>query len=149
MRFVVEREKEIQAFVPTPFWTLRTKVDVNGRIVEAAYEIDRIGVKADGESIVKECSGKIGTVDRLESSIYELTPPTPFDLSTLQSEAYRHFGYTPRLALSIAERLYLDQLISYPRTSSQKLPPSIGFKEIPNRPRPDSELSIKRAGEYC
>ena len=130
LRFVVEREKEIQAFVPTPFWTLRTKVDVNGRIVEAAYEIDRIGVKADGESIIKECSGKIGTVDRLESSTFELSPPTPFDLSTLQSEVYRHFGYTPRLALSIAERLYLDQLISYPRTSSQKLPPSIGFEEI-------------------
>ena len=130
LRFVVEREKEIQAFVPTPFWTLRTKVDVNGRIVEAVYEIDRIGVKTNGESIVKECSGKIGTVEDLESSTYELSPPTPFDLSTLQSEAYRHFGYTPRLALSIAERLYLDQLISYPRTSSQKLPLSIGFEEI-------------------
>jgi len=130
LRFVVEREKDIQTFVPTPFWTLRTKVDVNGRIVEAAYETDRIGVKTDGESIIKECSGKIGTVGGLESSTYQLSPPTPFDLSTLQSEAYRHFGYVPRLALGIAERLYLDQLISYPRTSSQKLPSSIGFEEI-------------------
>jgi DNA topoisomerase-1 len=130
LRFVVEREKEIQTFVPTPFWTLRTKVDVNGEIVEAAYENDRIEVKEDGESIIKTCSGRIGFVERLESSTYQLSPPTPFDLSTLQSEAYRHFGYTPRLALSISERLYLDQLISYPRTSSQKLPPSIGFEEI-------------------
>src|SRR5208337_3652419 len=130
LRFVVEREKEIQTFVPTPFWTLRTKVDVNGQVVEAAYENDRIDVKKDGESIIKECSGRIGVVERLESSTYQLSPPTPFDLSTLQSEAYRHFGYTPRLALSISERLYLDQLISYPRTSSQKLPPSIGFEEI-------------------
>ena len=130
LRFVVEREKEIQTFVPTPFWTLKTKVDVNGQIVEAAYENDRIDVKKDGESIIKECSGRIGVVERLESSTYQLSPPTPFDLSMLQSEAYRHFGYTPRLALSISERLYLDQLISYPRTSSQKLPPSIGFEEI-------------------
>ena len=130
LRFVVEREKEIQTFVPTPFWTLRTKVDVNGRIVEAQYETDRIVVKTDGESIIKECSGKIGVVERLESTTYKVSPPPPFDLSTLQSEAYRHFGYTPRLALSIAERLYLDQLISYPRTSSQKLPLSIGFEDI-------------------
>ncbi len=130
LRFVVEREKEIQTFVPTPFWTLKTKVDVNDQIVEAAYENDRIDVKKDGESIIKECSGRIGVVERLESSTYQLSPPTPFDLSMLQSEAYRHFGYTPRLALSISERLYLDQLISYPRTSSQKLPPSIGFEEI-------------------
>ena len=130
LRFVVDREKEIQTFVPTPFWTLRTKVDVNGRIVEAAYEADRIDVKTDGERVVNECSGKIGAVERLESTTYALSPPTPFDLSTLQSEAYRHFGYTPRFALSLAERLYLDQLISYPRTSSQKLPPSIGFEEI-------------------
>ena len=130
LRFVVDREKQIQTFVPTPFWTLRTKVDVNGRIVEAAHEADRIGVKTDGEIIIKECSGKLGVVERLESSTYQLSPPTPFDLSSLQSETYRHFGYTPRLTLSIAERLYLDQLISYPRTSSQKLPPSIRFEEI-------------------
>src|SRR5208282_4326373 len=82
LRFVVEREKEIQTFVPTPFWTLKTKVDVNGQIVEAAYENDRIEVKKDGESIIKECSGRIGVVERLESSTYQLTPPTPFDLST-------------------------------------------------------------------
>jgi DNA topoisomerase-1 len=130
LRFVVEREKEIQTFVPTPFWTLRTEVDVNGRIFEASYETERIVVKTDGETIIKECSGKIGEVERLESTTYPLSPPAPFDLSTLQSEAYRHFGYTPRLALSIAERLYLDQLISYPRTSSQKLPLSIGFEAI-------------------
>ena len=130
LRFVVEREQEIQTFVPTPFWTLRTKVDVNGRAVEAAFETDHIGVKTDGETIVKECRGMVGVIERLESTTYQLPPPTPFDLSTLQSEAYRHFGYTPRLALSMAERLYLDQLISYPRTSSQKLPRSIGFEAI-------------------
>src|SRR5439155_1078580 len=57
-------------------------------------------------------------------------PPYPFDLSSLQSEAYRHFGYSPARTLASAERLYLDALISYPRTSSQKLPPDIGYAEI-------------------
>ena len=51
-------------------------------------------------------------------------------MSSLQSEAYRHFGYSPARTLASAERLYLDALISYPRTSSQKLPPDIGYAEI-------------------
>ena len=54
----------------------------------------------------------------------------PFDLGALQSEAYRIFKYTPMRTSSIAQHLYMDALISYPRTSSQKLPPSIGYKNI-------------------
>jgi DNA topoisomerase-1 len=100
---------------------------VDGRQVEAESEIEHFEVKSNAESIIKDCSGKKGTIEKLESGTYRLSPPTPFDLTALQTEAYRHFLLTPRLALSIAERLYLDQLISYPRTSSQKLPPSIGY----------------------
>ena len=130
LKFVVDRESEIQTFIPTPFWTLGTKIDVDGQIVEAEYEVDHIEIKAVAEQVVRECTGKFGVVTKLESNLYQLAPPIPFDLPALQSEAYRHLGYAPRLALNIAERLYLDQLISYPRTSSQKLPPSIGYEEI-------------------
>jgi DNA topoisomerase-1 len=57
-------------------------------------------------------------------------PLLPFYLGSLQSEAYRLFRYTPMLTSTIAQRLYLDALISYPRTSSQKLPPAIGYQAI-------------------
>jgi DNA topoisomerase-1 len=130
LKFVVERESEIQTFIPTPFWTLRTEIDVDGQIVGAEYEVDHIEIKGAAEQVVTECAGKVGLVTKLESKLNRLLPPTPFDLPALQSEAYRHLGYAPRVALSIAEHLYLDQLISYPRTSSQKLPPSIGYEEI-------------------
>lgn len=130
LRFVVDREVEIETFVPTPYWTLRIIADVDGKLVEAEYEIEHFDVKSQAETAIAECAGKKGIVEKLESRTYNVSPPTPFDLSTLQSEAYRHFGFTPRAALGIAEHLYLDQLISYPRTSSQKLPPSIGYKEI-------------------
>jgi DNA topoisomerase-1 len=130
LRFIVDREREIETFVPVPYWTIKTTVDVDGQRVPAEYAIERFDVKAEAEQVVKECAGKTGVVDKIESGIHRISSPTPFDLSTLQSEAYRHFGYTPRFALGIAERLYLDQLISYPRTSSQKLPPSIGYGEI-------------------
>jgi len=130
LKFIVEREKEIESFVPTPYWVLRTKIDVDGRLVDAEYEIERFEVKTDGEKVAKDCAGQSGVIDKLDSRSYVLLPPTPFDLSTLQSEAYRHFWFTPRVTLGIAERLYLDQLISYPRTSSQKLPPSIGYEDV-------------------
>ncbi|HUK29153.1 MAG TPA: DNA topoisomerase I [Candidatus Acidoferrales bacterium] len=130
LKFVVDREREIQTFIPTPFWALKTRLNVDGQIVEAEYESDRIVTKAEAEQVVRECTGKVGVITKLDSNLYTIAPPTPFDLSELQSEAYRHLGYSPRFALSIAERLYLDQVISYPRTSSQKLPPSIGYEEI-------------------
>ena len=130
MNFVVEREREIQCFVPAPYWILKTLVIVDGRSVEAEFETERIDKREDAQRIVDECSGKIGVLEKVESRTYDLAPPTPFDLSDLQAEAYRHFGFTPRNALAIAEHLYLGQLISYPRTSSQKLPPTIGYAEV-------------------
>lgn len=64
----------------------------------------------------------------------------PFDIGALQSEAYGLFGYTPRRTLNIAQRLYLEALISYPRTSSQKLPPAINYEEILKK--------LSKASEY-
>jgi DNA topoisomerase-1 len=130
LRFVVDREKEIETYVPVPYWALRTTVDIDGQEVEATYEMERLEAKASAELAVEECAGQIGMIERLESRTYHLLAPTPLDLPTLQAEAYRHFSMTPRVALGIAERLYLDQLISYPRTSSQKLPPSVGYQEV-------------------
>jgi DNA topoisomerase-1 len=57
-------------------------------------------------------------------------PPNPFSLSTLQSECYAQFKYNPYLTQQIAQKLYTDALISYPRTSSEKLPEKIGFRKI-------------------
>ena len=130
LKFVVDREREIQCFVPTPYWVLQALIEVDGKSIEAEYQTDRFDVKSEAEGVVKECANQTCAVEKLESRTYRLTPPTPFDLSALQSEAYRHFGFTPRVALGLAERLYLDQLISYPRTSSQKLPPSIGYQDV-------------------
>lgn len=130
LRFIVDREKEIETYVPLPYWTLRTVLDLDGRAIEAAYEIEQFEVKSQAESTIRDCEGKKGTIQKLESRTYRLSPPTPFDLSNLQAEAYRHFHLVPRGALGIAERLYLDQLISYPRTSSEKLPASIGYRGV-------------------
>ncbi|MCS7119878.1 MAG: DNA topoisomerase I [Nitrososphaerota archaeon] len=130
LKFLVEREKQINCFVPTPYWSIKARINVDGTILEAEYEREVIEMKDTAQSIVNECSGKKGRIKSVETRMIQQSPPAPFDLGTLQAEAYSYFKYTPRQTVDIAERLYLDALISYPRTSSQKLPPSINYREI-------------------
>jgi len=130
LKFVVDREEEIQCFTPIPFWTINGTVTQNGQDYALEYEKQKISTLAEADQIVGYCKGSILEVGNSESRTIQQSPPYPFDLSTLQSEAYRHFGYTPSRTLAIAEKLYLEALISYPRTSSQKLPPDIGYSEI-------------------
>jgi DNA topoisomerase-1 len=128
--FVVEREEEISRFVPVPFWTISATITHNGKTFTLEYEKDKIASQAEAKGICDECREVLLEVKTVESREIQQQPPHPFDLSSLQSEAYRHFGYSPARTLAFAERLYLDALISYPRTSSQKLPPDIGYSEI-------------------
>jgi len=130
LKFVVDREEEIQFFTPTPFWTIDATVTQNGQEYILEYEKEKISTLVEAERVVKDCKGTILEVESSESRNIQQSPPYPFDLSNLQSEAYRHFGYTPSRTLALAEKLYLEALISYPRTSSQKLPPDIGYSEI-------------------
>jgi DNA topoisomerase-1 len=130
LRFAADREREIETFVPVPYWQIEAIVEINGKTLRAQFEIDKFDVKAKAENVASLSDGKEGLVEEIESKVTTLAPPFPFDLSSLQSDAYRHFGMTPRYSLGIAERLYLDALISYPRTSSQKLPASIGYQRV-------------------
>jgi DNA topoisomerase-1 len=150
LKFLVKREKTIRTFVPTPYWTIKAQIQINGHIFETQYEKETIETKKEADSIINACKGKQGTIDKIETKQYQQPPPTPFDLGSLQGEAYRIFGYTPILTSKIAQRLYLDALISYPRTSSQKLPSTINYEAIlrslsksPEYRKPASELLPK------
>jgi DNA topoisomerase-1 len=128
--FVVQREIEIRTFVPTPYWAVTGLFDKDGLRFEAPSVISKFAKKADAEAMRDGCQGKNAYVSELSKSVFKQQPPPPFNLGDLQKEAYRLFGFTPSRTLQIAERLYLDALISYPRTSSQKLPASIKFREV-------------------
>ncbi len=133
LKFIVEREEEIQCFAPTPFWTINTTITHNRVIYQIDFEKEKIPTTAEAEQIVTACKSGLLEVVNVESRNIQQPPPYPFDLSTLQSEAYRRFGFSPARTLALAERLYLDALVSYPRTSSQKLPPDIGYQDILRR----------------
>jgi DNA topoisomerase-1 len=130
LKFIATREKAIRSFVPTPYWVITAEVQIGGQNLEAQYDKNPIETKRETNDILKDCSGKNGHVEKIETRQFQQIPPPPFDLSGLQSEAYRLFKYPPRRTANIAQRLYLDALISYPRTSSQKLPRSINYKAI-------------------
>ncbi len=130
LRFLALRERSIGCFVPTPYWTVKAKIKVSRAVLEVEHEKKAIQVKAEAEAIANACREGSGTVENVETETFRVEPPFPFDLGSLQTEAYRLFGYTPMRTSSVAQRLYLDALISYPRTSSQKLPPEIGYEAI-------------------
>ncbi len=112
LKILVDREKEIAAFKPEPYWTLGLLLDIDGIEVTAEHKTDKFFDKAAADGALAACKWK------------------PFDLGTLQAEAYSCFGYPPLRTQQIAQDLYQAALISYPRTSSQKLPPSIGYAGI-------------------
>ena len=146
LKFLAARERSIACFVPIPFWSIKAKIKVGDAFFEVEYEKKIIEVKEEAEDTLKLCKGKNGRVESVESKRFPQMPPFPFDLGSLQSEAYRFFGYTPMRTLSTAQRLYLDALISYPRTSSQKLPPEIGYEKILKNLAKNREYTIL-AGE--
>jgi DNA topoisomerase-1 len=130
LEFLGQKEKNIRTFVPVPYWTIRAQVKIDERILEAPYEKGKIETEHEADAILDACKGKDGTVEKVDIKQSQQAPPLPFDLGTLQSEAYGVFGYAPKRTSDIAQGLYMEALISYPRTSSQKLPPAIGYEAI-------------------
>ncbi|MEK6825933.1 MAG: DNA topoisomerase [Nanoarchaeota archaeon] len=121
LKMIVDREKEIQSFKPIPYW----QVFANTNGIELKHPSDIF----DKSLLEKFKNIKEGNAETKKSEEKTL-PPVPFDLTTLQREAYRLFKFSPSETLQIAQRLYLDGLISYPRTSSQKIPKEIQPKKI-------------------
>ncbi|NJE75573.1 DNA topoisomerase I [Thermococcus sp. ES12] len=130
LKFLVEREKEIQNFKPTPYWVIKMLLEKNGEQYTAVYEKERILDENEARRIVEEAKKGPAFVEKVEVKQQNRHPPVPFDLGTLQREAYSAFGYSPKKTLEIAQKLYEKGYTSYPRTSSQKLPKNLNFRSI-------------------
>ncbi|MPW39273.1 DNA topoisomerase I [Thermococcus sp. 101 C5] len=130
LKFLVEREREIANFVPTPYWVIKMILEKNGQQYTAVYEKDRIFNEEEAKKIVEEAKKGPAFVEKIEIKQQQRNPPHPFDLGTLQREAYSAFGYSPKKTLEIAQSLYEKSFISYPRTSSQKLPENLNYQYI-------------------
>jgi DNA topoisomerase I len=145
LALIVSREKEIQAFKPTPYWQAFLLIqDSKEQRIEVKFP-ENITSEQEAQKFLK-LKGKKG---KAETTIEKqsLRPWPPFDLTSLQMESYKFFRFSPAQTLAIAQKLYLQGLISYPRTSSQKLPPSIGYNRILDKLRklyPKLSQELKR-----
>jgi len=119
LKLIVDKEKIIRAFKPTPYWQVFLTVNDGKNKLEVKHNRD-ITKKEELEKF-KELEGKRAKATTKKTK-QVIRPPAPFDLTTLQTEAYKFHGLTPARTLQIAQKLYLAGLISYPRTSSQKIP---------------------------
>jgi DNA topoisomerase-1 len=140
LKILKDRQSEIEAFKPTPYWEIELDGAVSGRDITAFHTEGKFWEKVKAEGVVEKCKGRDGSVSKVDVKQYRQKPPFPFDLTTLQREAYSHFGFSPKQTLDVAQGLYLMALISYPRTSSQKLPAKIGYRNILK--------SLKKQKEY-
>lgn len=126
--FVVHRDQEINSFVPIPHFEIDAAFRVGREIVAASYQKRRIQKLSEANSVVSECQNGSGTVSEIKERTVTRSPPYPFDIGSLQRAAYTLFNVTATKSMRILERLYLDALISYPRTGSQRLPATIDVK---------------------
>jgi DNA topoisomerase-1 len=127
LNLIVKKEREIQAFKPKPYWQIFITIDDDKNKLELKYNKD-IFQKTELKKF-ENLNGKTAISETKKSE--QIIPPNPpFNLTTLQTEAYKFHGITPSNTLRASQSLYLSGLISYPRTSSQKLPDSINYKEI-------------------
>ncbi|HDH44195.1 MAG TPA: DNA topoisomerase I [Thermococcus sp.] len=130
LKFVVQREKEIESFKPKKYWLLKAKILINGKEYTATHKIGKIYKKEIARQLYKKCKKATeGIVIQVQKAEEQLSPPLCFNLSSLQSEAWRIFKFTPNFTLKLAQQLYLQGLTSYPRTKTTtiKLTP---YKQI-------------------
>lgn len=128
LNIIYEKEMLIKDFKPEPYWQVFLRVkDLNKQKLELKFPKDLTDEKELAR--FKYLKGQKG-VAKTEITTEQIPAPFPFDLTTLQTEAYRYLGMTPSQTLATAQSLYLDGIISYPRTSSQQYPVGIGYDKI-------------------
>lgn len=115
LSLIVQRECEIDAFKPTPFYT----VHLDCGDFEATSE--RFVEKSDAEQVKRVCDGQPVMVKSVKRTEKNVNPPLLYDLTTLQRDANRLLGYTAQQTLDYVQALYEKKLCTYPRTDSRYL----------------------------
>lgn len=163
LRLIVDREEEIQRFVPEEYWTLDAVLTAppSKKQFRAAFVGDETGkIKLENEAQTKEIlarlEGAAYTVESVKKGVRKKQPSPPFITSTLQQEASRRLGFTAKRTMKIAQELYegIDVdgygtvgLITYMRTDSLRISDesraegnrfiaeTYGEKYLPDKPR--------------
>ena len=115
LKMLVDRSEAIMSFKKEKYYHVRLALG------DAEAVSEKFSDKEAAEKIAKTCKGKTAVCTSLTSEKKEALPPKLFDLTALQKEANRIFGYTAKQTLDLAQSLYEKKLLTYPRTDSNYL----------------------------
>lgn len=129
LSLIVEREKEREAFIPRPYWELSAILrSKNGEEFKADHRTKRFWDKAEVDVVMEKiAAGDEALVTELSTSEKTDQPPTPFNTTEFISAA-SSIGFTAANAMRIAETLYTNGFISYPRTDNTVYPDSLDLR---------------------
>jgi DNA topoisomerase I len=125
---IVDREKEIEAFVPEKYWQLGLETEKAGEKIEARHTHGRFHDKAEAEGARDRTKEPLVVTDVKEGTKQDRAP-SPFDTTTYIVAAAR-LGFSAANAMRIAEDLYMNGFISYPRTDNTVYPASLDIDGI-------------------
>ncbi len=127
LRLVVDRELERRAFVPVPYWEIKATLGHGDDTLEVAHAKGRFDSLEAMETALGRAQADTGEVTAYKAEPRKVAPPAPFNTTALMSAASSS-GASPARAMRAAESLYLDGLISYPRTDNTVYPPSLDLR---------------------
>jgi len=129
LRLIVDREREIEAFVSQEYWSVAATLEQDGtpftaRLIKWNGEkLDRLSIGKEGDALKAKADVENGrfTVQSVETKPASRNPPPPFTTSTLQQEAARKLGFSASHTMRIAQALYEDGAITYMRTDGVQM----------------------------
>ncbi len=114
LALIVNRQKEIDNFKPEPYWVLAT---VYRDTLFTATQ-GKFTKKEEGEAAFATIEGKPFTVTKVEKKDGKETPPSLYDLTSLQVDCNRKFGFSAEMTLNLIQQLYEQKLTTYPRVDT-------------------------------
>ncbi len=130
LKLIVDREKEREAFTPETYWVVKGTFERDGEVFEATHERERFSDEGEADAVLAAVAGHDdGLVADITRAKRTVKPPTPFNTTALQAAAAAE-GLTPARTMRIAETLYMNGLISYPRVDNTVYPASLDLGGI-------------------
>ena len=123
LSMLVQRDLEIANFVPKDYWEVRADFgDYEGVYIDPESKDAKLFDEEKARAIRAQVAGKTGSITENTRELKKMPPPQLFDLTTLQREANRKYGYPADKTLKLAQSLYeTHKLLTYPRTDSRYL----------------------------
>ena len=115
LAMVVDREVAIRNFKKTPYYTIQMNLDGYTAVSE------KYATREEAEEALEECAGEMVVIKEVEREEKVVNPPKLYDLTSLQRDANRIFGFTAKETLDLTQALYEKGLVTYPRTDSSYL----------------------------